>query len=352
MLPPFSWVRPIRSCITGLALTAASCGPEAPGLDATGSIAPDRDFGAALRAAVAAQSSLDPWLARPGVVGTGVTLDPRGEPVLVVLLEKAGAVDVPKWAGSVPVQAEPLGGIDAYALTDRHRPVPIGVSAGNANECLPGTIGAILERGGERFLLSANHVFARQNQAALGEIIVQPSLPDADPACGPAPPSLAVGRLADFEPVVYDGRTPNRMDAAIARVTTDESTCSTLPDFYGLLSSQVADPAAGLGVLKVGRTTGLTRGAIKAIHVKVKVRFPAGTALFVDQILTSKAFGAFGDSGALLVTDDGTARPVGMIIGGSPNGAAIASPIGPILERFGATVCGGDAFPALAASRP
>ena len=65
-----------------------------------------------------------------------------------------------------------------------------------------------------------------------------------------------------------------------------------------------------------------------------------GAALFVGQILTSKDFGGFGDSGSLVVTDDGEFHPVGIVIGGGSNGTAIASPIGPILKRFGAQVCG------------
>jgi hypothetical protein len=60
----------------------------------------------------------------------------------------------------------------------------------------------------------------------------------------------------------------------------------------------------------------------------------------VDQILTSKGFGAFGDSGSLVVTDDGAFHPTGIVIGGGSNGIAIVSPIGPILDRFDATVCG------------
>ena len=40
------------------------------------------------------------------------------------------------------------------------------------------------------------------------------------------------GSLADFEPVVYDSKTPNAMDAAIARSMTNES-CATPGGFYG-----------------------------------------------------------------------------------------------------------------------
>ena len=323
-------------------LVLVSCsGDRPPASSATAPLAPrpavDTGFAAAETAQEAASGAL---LALPGVVGTGVGRDADGLPVIVVLLERAGVAGIPGDLRGIRVTREVVGPLRAFALTDRYRPLPIGVSTGNAAECIPGTIGCVLESGGRQYILSANHVFARQNQASIGELVTQPSLPDADPSCGASPPPNKVARLADFEPVVYDGHTPNRMDAAIAELTTTDFSCATLPAFYGLPSSQPASPAVGSAVLKVGRTTELTRGTIKAIHVKVKITFPAGTALFVDQLLTSKGFGAFGDSGSLVVTDDGAHHPTGIVIGGGSNGTAIVSPIGPILDRFDATVCG------------
>lgn len=331
--------------LASLVFLASCSGPGGDrSLTATGRTAPlaprlaiDSDVAAATDAQEALSAAV---LDLPGVVGTGVGRDARGQATIVVLLERPGVRGVPVTSDGYRVVTEVVGPLRGFALADRYRPVPIGVSTGNAIECIPGTIGCVLESAGKRYLLTANHVFARQNQGTVGEIIAQPSLPDADPACGTSPPRNMVARLADFEPVVYDGHTPNLMDAAIAELTTTDYSCATLPAFYGLPSSQPASPAAGAAILKVGRTTELTRADIKAINVKVKITFPAGTALFVDQILTGKGFGAFGDSGALAVTDDGVFRPVGIVIGGGSNGTAILSPIGPILERFGATVCG------------
>ncbi len=313
--------------------------PTAPSAMAPPAPGPARDAGIA--AAIAAQEAVSgAMLDLPGVVGIGVGQDVGGQAAIVVLLERTEVAGVPGNLRGIRVVREVVGPLRAFALTDRYRPVPIGVSTGNAGDCIPGTIGCVLQSGGKSYLLSANHVFARQNQAAIGEVVGQPSLPDANPSCGASPPTARVARLADFEPVVYDGHTPNRMDAAIAELTTTDFTCATLPAFYGLPSSQPASPVAGSAILKVGRTTELTRGTIKAINLKVKITFPAGTALFVDQILTSKGFGAFGDSGALVVTDDDAFHPTGIVIGGGSNGAAIVSPIGPILARFDATVCG------------
>src|SRR5262249_27737160 len=159
--------------------------------------------------------------------GTGAGTDGRGASALVVLLERGNVVGVPDSVGGVPVVREVVGELKPFALTDRIRPAPIGASIGNANECLPGTIGCVLQANGHSYLLSATQVFARQNQAALGESIVQPSRPDSDPNCGPPPPNTVVARLFDFEPVVYDGNTPNLMDAAIAVPNKNEFTCAT-----------------------------------------------------------------------------------------------------------------------------
>lgn len=298
--------------------------------------------GAALRSAVLAQELATPGLlARADVAGTGATLGDDGAPEVVVLLERAPRAPLPATLGGVRVRALVTGPLRAWALTDPWRPLAIGVSLGNAAECLPGTLGCVLERGSRRFVLSANHVLARQNHAALGEPIVQPSRPDLDPGCAAPPASAVIATLADFQPVVYDGRTPNTMDAAIAEITLPSSQvgCATPPGFYGLPGAGTAAPAVGLAVLKLGRTTALTRAPIKAVNVKTKLTFPSGTALFVNQVLTGPGFGDFGDSGALVVTDDAAHRPVGMVIGGGHNGAAIVTPIGPVLARFGATVC-------------
>ena len=105
-------------------------------------------------------------------------------------------------------------------------------------------------------------------------------------------------------------------------------------------STAVRDPAVHLGVMKLGCGTGLTRGEVKSVNVKVKIAFPSGVALFVGQFLTKPDFGGFGDSGALVVTNDAAVNPLGMVIGGGNNGSAIVTPIRPILQRFNATVYG------------
>ena len=333
--------RNLRAATTALslaALLAGGCGTRREADKSLAPTAPAEGRPTLAQASMVIDVRGPELLAIPGVSGIGIGLDRAGAAVAVVLIERADVV-VPGTLDGLPVTTEVAGPFRAFSLTGRYRPVAVGVSAGNAVDCVPGTIGCVVTARGKRYLLSASHVFARQGRALIGEAIAQPSLPDVDSTCRMAPPRSVVARLADFEPVVYDGHTPNRFDAAIAELT-DDATCATLPAYYGLPSSDPADAVPGAAIEKVGRTTELTRGTIKAIDVKVKITFPSGTALFTGQILTSKAFGDFGDSGALVVTHDGEFHPVGIVIGGGSGGVAIASPIGPILERFGATVCG------------
>lgn len=331
-------LRTAIAAVSLAALLAGGCGTRHEVSKSLAPTAPAEGRPTLAQASLVVEVRSPELLAIPGVSGVGIGLDRAGAAVAVVLLERAD-VSVPKTLDGLPVTTEVVGRFRAFSLTGRYRPVAVGVSAGNAIDCVPGTVGCVLTAHGKRYLLSASHVFARQGRAAIGEAIAQPSLPDVDSTCQVAPPRSIVAHLADFEPVIYDGHTPNRFDAAIAELS-DDATCATLPAYYGLPASEPADPVPGAAIEKVGRTTELTRGTIKAIDVKVKVTFPAGTALFTGQILTSKGFGDFGDSGALVVSDDGEFHPVGIVIGGGSNGTAIASPIGPILARFGASVCG------------
>jgi len=292
-----------------------------------------------LSVAIAAQEAWsDLLLAHPDVAGTGVGVS-GGQAVIQVFLSGGRRNGMPGTLSGVKVEYTQTGEFQPFALTDRARPMPIGVSLGNANECLPGTVGAIVTRGGVRYLLGPNHLLARRNAGTIGEDIVQPSRVDASAACDPSTALDRVGRLAEFEPLRFDG-SDNPIDAALAELTISDLSCATPPEFYGAPSSSVAGPAPGLTIQKLGRTTGLTHGTIKSVNVKLNIFYPEGKVRMVGQMLTSKGFGDFGDSGSLVVTQDGTLRPVGMLIGGGNNGTGVVTPIGPLLTRFGATLCG------------
>lgn len=277
-------------------------------------------------------------MALPGVVGTGTGLDENGNVCIKVYtaLESQGITATPKIAASiqgVPVVVEETGEFRALALTGTYRPVPIGVSVGNDNECASGTIGCVVVKNSVRYILSNNHVLARQNAAKIGEKIDQPGRYDT--RCRA---SGQVATLSDFQPISFTSN--NTMDAAIAAyVAGIANTCSTPSGYYGFPGTTVVAPSVNLKVMKVGRTSSRTTGTISAINVTIRVGYSGGTATFVGQFQTTKGFSKSGDSGSLIVTNDGANNPVGLLFAGTNTGVTIGNPIGPVLQKFGVSIC-------------
>ncbi len=104
-------------------------------------------------------------------------------------------------------------------------PIPLGISGGNEkdfdanNICGAGTLGSLWQdAAGTQYILSNNHVLARLNAGAPGEIIIQPGLKDCN--CGKGL-FQAVAKLSDYKFLkTLDPENPgdsyNFVDAAIA----------------------------------------------------------------------------------------------------------------------------------------
>jgi hypothetical protein len=266
-------------------------------------------------------------MAIPGVVGTGTSIGHDGLPVILALTRHEAVRGIPQRVGGVPVEVRVVGDVIAYGDTLR-----CGTSTGNDNECASGTIGCVVARGGTRYLLSCNHVFARENHASIGEQIDAPGRYDGKPKCAATP---ICGTLAAFKPISFT--SDNVFDAAI--VLPDPGRPYTCAEAGGYTPTSTAmDPYLGQLVKKSGRTTGLTHGSVQAIHVTLKVGYTTGLATFVDQIMISRNFIKSGDSGSLMV-EESTNNPVGICFAGG-GGASFANPVRPALEYFNATVCG------------
>ncbi len=274
-----------------------------------------------------------------GVEGTATGLGADGRPVVKVYTSKAGLAGIPSSLDGVPVEVQVTGKFTAHGLTKRYRPVPIGVSVGNNLECAAGTIGCVVTKNGKSYILSNNHVLARENEASLGEAIVQPGRYDNKPRCANNVATDLVAVLSDFEPIRFGDET-NTYDAAIAEFSTTDFTCATLSSYYGLPGTTTVTATVGLAIKKVGRTTSLTTGTVTAINATVNIGYTTGTATFVGQIVTSSSFDKSGDSGSLVVTNDAASNPVALLFAGTSDGTAIVSPIAPVLSRFGVTICG------------
>ena len=324
--------------ITGLVWTGCNRTVDSDNSPIT-SIQSARQLEQSIEAAMAVQNRYtDDLLAVSGVVGTGTGLGLDGKPVIKVFV--TGTTDIVAKISDnlegIPVEMEETGPITALSLTARYRPAPIGVSVGNNLECAAGTIGCVVYKSGQKYILSNNHVLARENLGALGEDIVQPGRYDIN--CADHLSTDKVADLSDFEPLKFDG-TNNYIDAAIALYSTTDMTCATLATFYGYPGTTIVNPSVGLAVKKVGRTTELTSGTISSINVTVNVGYSHGTAKFVGCFMTSRRFSKSGDSGSLVVTNTTANSPVGLLFAGTKTGDAICCPITPVLNRFGATIC-------------
>ncbi|KLN64964.1 hypothetical protein [Vibrio sp. VPAP30] len=313
--------------------------------------------------AVAAQAQAkhgNSLLETSGVVGHGLSINENGQGIIVVFTDSPSPRGTPKWLDGVAVKeiytgkfyslAPPTCGgppsqrppecfsdpdpdpVDPTARFER--PVPIGVSTGHP-AITAGTIGARVTDGTNVFALSNNHVFANSNDTNIPENMLQPG-----PFDGGTEENDTFATLIDYEPIWFDGSS-NIMDAAIAITSPGELTTSTPEDGYGIPNSSVATAFVGLAVKKYGRTTGFTQGTVDAVNASVNVCYEGSStctklALFVGQIVvTPGTFSAGGDSGSLIVTSSDD--PVGLLFAGSSS-YTIASPIQPVLTRFGVTV--------------
>jgi len=229
----------------------------------------------------------------------------------------------------------------------RTRNTHFGVSGGNINDrssafCCSGTLGSLVQdNNGVQYILSNNHVLARADQAVAGDDISQPGL--IDNGCQ-VPPIVA-----DFTVASPLG---SNVDAAIAQLRPGTMDSSGFIEDIGVPSSTVATPAVGLSVVKSGRTTGFQTGTIGSVNTSVKVQYQKGcnqgkkfTVSYTNQVvINSSTFSAGGDSGSLIVTNDGAHQPVALLFAGSSS-STIGNPIGEVLSKMstalGRPVCFG-----------
>jgi hypothetical protein len=226
----------------------------------------------------------------------------------------------------------------------RLRPMRPGGSVGHY-KIAAGTIGAIARHGasGRYVILSNNHVLANENDAGVGDAIIQPG--DYDDG---KRPKDTVAKLTKW--IDLTRNKTNLLDAAIATVTklihVDQLNYKGIGRLAG---ARIGPLLPGMAVAKVGRTTGVTRGRISAIEVdKVVVDYDLGALSFDDQIdiesTERHSFSAGGDSGSLILDED--LRGCALLFAGSetggPNGRGLtyATPIGIILKKLAIELSG------------
>ncbi|TYL40343.1 hypothetical protein CV102_01845 [Natronococcus pandeyae] len=234
--------------------------------------------------------------------------------------------------------------------SDRHRPVPAGVSESNA-DLTAGTGGPYPARiendaggdaseavwddveAGDLVRLSNNHVYARSNEADLGESILQPGPHDGGDQ------DDAVGELVGYVPIA-DGV---RVDVAARSVERDRESAS----YYGLdeewptaVRREEYGELRGETVTKTGRTTGVTSATVEATSASVSVEFGGehGTVTLRDQLITGY-MSEGGDSGSAVFLEDGAL--VGLLFAGSAE-QTICNKICNVERKLGVEILTGE----------
>lgn len=313
-----------------------------------------------------ARKEAESLLERPDVVGVGIG-SLWGEPRIVISI--AGLflkASFPAQIGGVPTRVVVTGPFIALQdRTARWRPAPGGVSVGH-KDVTAGTLGCLVtDSAGDRFILSNNHVLAASNEAQRGDEILQPGVVD-----GGTVPDDVLATLADFILVEfllpecpfaaatvkslnalcglvgsrysYSAARPqqatNLVDAAIARPLVPGD---VTPDVLGLPTpSGHSEVELGDAVVKSGRTTGVTVGTVTQVDATLQVMYANNIAVFEQQIVSNVPCGP-GDSGSIVLADDGSGDVVGLLFAGTQDGSTmIMSRIANVLDLLGVTIGG------------
>jgi hypothetical protein len=301
------------------------------------------------------------------VVAVGVGLKVAGdvqtnEPSIVVSVVKklptaqlTEAAMVPKTVNGIKTDVIETGVIKAFQdPKQRMRPARPGVSIGHY-QITAGTLGCLVQRGGQVFILSNNHVLANSNAAQLGDPIYQPGPYDGGTSAD------QIGVLEQFIPIGFPGVTPpppppgcsplasilklfsspsaaptpqinepgnNTVDCALARPTTPDL---VNPDILNIgVPIGVGTATLGTALQKSGRTTGYTTGQITQIDVTVSVDYGGKVAIYRNQLMAG-AMSQGGDSGSAVL--DMQKRVVGLLFAGSDT-TTIMNPFQLVLDAL------------------
>ena len=304
----------------------------------------------------------------PGVVGVATGLDPAsGHAAIKVYTEKAMPFgQIKKEYDGVKVVMEVTGKIHAMkgnggggsSHTARQTPpIQLGCSGGPTLDlangyCCGGTLGSLVTKGGNQYILSNSHVFAgdvvsggNNHVATVGDDIGQPGLIDVNCQASGA---QVVADLSTTSST-YPPNNGSNVDCSIAQVRSGMVRTDGAILEIGTISSSTTSAFVGQAVKKSGRTTGLSRSSVSGLNATISVGYEtecAGssyTKTYTGQIVVSNSGSRFlnsGDSGSLMVEDVNTnPRAVGLLYAGSSS-AAIAQPIGQVLSYLGVTMVG------------
>jgi hypothetical protein len=268
---------------------------------------------------------------------------------------------IPQTLEGVRTDVQETGVIRALqSRTDKWRPAPGGVSIGHF-AITAGTLGCLVRRGGQVFILSNNHVLANSNDAQPGDPILQPGPYDGGTSedqiatleefvtinFGTAPSTCSVAggvaailnwiarlggsrhRLQAFQ----ENPETNHVDAAIARPISVDLVQDRILEIGE--PQGVGEGTLGLAIRKSGRTTGLTSGEITQVDVTTRVSYGTGkTATFADQLMAG-AMSSGGDSGSAVLDQSG--RVIGLLFAGSES-TTVINRIQNVMDALGVSI--------------
>ena len=255
---------------------------------------------------------------------------------------------VPKTLGGMPTDVVEIGKV--FALQDprqKMRPARPGISIGHY-QITAGTLGCLVQRNGQVYILSNNHVLANSNAAQLGDAILQPGPIDGGTSAD------QIGTLQQFVPIGFESSTSpgcsplaslmrlfgpakplinepgnNTVDCAIAKPLSADLVD---PDILKIgIPTGAGTASLGTQVQKSGRTTGLTTDQITQIDVTVSVDYGGKIAIYKNQLMAG-AMSQGGDSGSAVL--DMNKQVVGLLFAGS-NTTTIMNPIQLVLDALG-----------------
>lgn len=223
-------------------------------------------------------------------------------------------------------------------------PVKMGTSGGSANDisrffCCGGTLGSLVLRDGVFCILSNNHILARSGSASTGEDDIQPGL--IENGCSTSGVNIVGDFLGNVVPL---GSANVDVGLSVARSGMVDTSGSILD--IGVPCSTTQNATVGLAVMKSGRTTGFTTGTVQTVNTSVSIQYQKGCGQgkkfvisYTNQISTTN-MSAGGDSGSLLLSNDGSPNPVGLLYAGSSS-ATIYNPVQDVVNAIQA---GGHTF--------
>lgn len=261
------------------------------------------------------------------------------ENVVRVYVRESSDPTIRKQYGNLPTDVIEVGKIiAAHQSHAQHPPVSCGVSIGHPN-IGAGTLGCLVEKGGNHYILSNNHVLANSNDATPGDPVIQPGQAE-----GGTSPEDNIAILEPYREIDFSGE-PNHIDAAIARVGDCQQNIVE-PSITDIGVPRVTPIGAEIDqiVQKRGRTTEHTIGVVVELSADIWVHYDHGYAFFENQIgitgIDSSLFSESGDSGSLIVTES-TCEPVGLLFADTTlDPMTFANPIRKVLGYYGVAIVG------------